>query len=107
MSDEVEERVPLSVYKLPGGGWGASCCGGKHKFESRNANEAQATCEVIHLRDALDTALEALREIAEHWCENNDTGDEPECPDLGVKPPCPSCRARSTLTQLDPTQEER
>lgn len=43
----------LTVYEVPGGGWGASCCGGKHKFTSRDANEAQRTVEVLHLRDQL------------------------------------------------------
>jgi hypothetical protein len=55
------------VYELPGVGWGASCCGGTHKFEARTAAEAQRTCEVIHLRAALATAESELRQSQEEY----------------------------------------
>lgn len=57
-------------------------------------------------RSTLDEALEALERIAAWPCDNNDTGDEAECPELLADPgaalaaPCPSCEARSTRDRI-------
>jgi hypothetical protein len=113
----LNRRISAAEYPLPGGP--ALCTHPTPIYRrfvlasqldqaERRVEEAEAdAAEANHQANMMSRNLQAanalaasyrqgLERIAEHPCDNNDTGDEPMCGDLDVDP-CPSCIARSLL----------